>query len=271
MKIEKALKEAKDELVGEQNMLWQAFRLETFVRKNKVVLIIIAIIIVIVIVYFVTTYAVNSSREQKSSDIFAEIIEHPNDDLAKQLAKLNPKLYDFYLYNKVAKENPVAITDNADLASLSHTKSTSFLEDRARYEQANFNQNLKALEAYAKSTNDLNFANLAYLQIGFIYFQNGNIQKGQEALANVKLEAPNGARADSRVYQVAQLLKHYGIYQMPDTSIETKANTPSAKGASVDETKLIESELTHASKEEAKKADSSKQPNTKDLKKETSK
>ncbi|PAF51886.1 hypothetical protein BKH43_01245 [Helicobacter sp. 13S00401-1] len=260
MKVEKALKEVKDELVGEQNMLWQAFRLETFVRKHKISLIIIAVIIVILVVYFVTSYAINSNREQKSSDLFAEIIEHPNASLASQLEKLNPKLYDFYLYNKVAKENPVAITDNADLAKLSKSSNDGFLSDRAKYEVANFNQDLKGLEAYAKSTNDLNFANLAYLQIGFIYFQNGNIKKGQEALANVKLEAANGARADSRIYQVAQLLRHYGVTQMPDTN--TQATTP--KGSNIDETKLIESELTHANKNSASSSNQ-------DLKKETSK
>ena len=93
MALKDKLNYVKDELSGDEKLLENAFRIESFIRKNRKKLISIVIILVIGISSYNIYGALKESSTKKSSDIFTKLIsDTENRELQENVIKSNREL-----------------------------------------------------------------------------------------------------------------------------------------------------------------------------------
>lgn len=220
MALNNKLNQVKDELIHDQSLLVQAFKLESFFRKYRVLIIAFGVILLALIAYFVISNYNEGKKNAEASLLFNEIVlknqnKQDTKDLEDKLKALNPVLYDYYIFNFLANLSYDALMqkENLDkLESISNSKD-EYIKQMASYTLASLKQDLDGLSKAAEySFLNNNMKNLIYMQLAYIYIQNNNIKKAQDTLLKT---TSDGINADVRFNSFISHLKHYGVASNP--------------------------------------------------------
>lgn len=253
--LERNLHEVKEKLASDQNMLFNAFALETFYKKYKIYIFAFIALIIAVIAYFSISAYINSYHKEKMIELMNKIMAKDIDEaqktqLLEQLKKEDSKLYDFYMLENLQKLSPLEIKDSKNMEILKSLMSSKepLIADMATYQYAVFEQDLSLLESYAFATSPL-LRDRARFMAAYLH-----LQKGEIALAHALLNSITKRDDNAQIYELATLLKHYGldsIESKTESTIESKPqnsqdNKEDSKQTSfnihnLDSTKIIES------------------------------
>lgn len=194
MAVNKTIRNVKNELSQDQNLLLSAFKLESFYKKYKIIIFFIIAIIILVVAFFVITGIMKkqSIREggeilyslEKIKDLDSKKIE----DLEKRLSVLNPKLYDFYIFNKLSKipETTLMQKENIEILKRLQDSKNEFISTMAKYEYLNVTRDENGLSNFKvdlRSQNDnLELSNQAKFQAVYLYIKNNELDKAKGLL-----------------------------------------------------------------------------------------
>lgn len=192
MDIRNDLKHIKEEFNNDEKMLEGAFRIEAFVRKNKIWLIGVVVIGVLFVIGYQIRDFLNEKRAEKITEIFAKIQkEGASEQLMEELKSEGKELYDFVaLTQALNKQDKTAL----NIASQS---SNPFIAKYASYELALLGKTFDAQKDYGE------FKNFVLLQEGYLLILKNKHQKALE-----KFDAIEPA---SELKDWALRIGHYGI------------------------------------------------------------
>jgi predicted negative regulator of RcsB-dependent stress response len=179
------IKEVKEEIKKEEELLVRVFQLEKFLKKYKKPLIVVISVIILILIgnsvysYYKTNQLIKANNALESA--------MAGDKKALEELKSDKKLYDLYLLQK------------GDISKIS----TPALEEIKAYEMAMKSGDKKALEAYLNNPNYHVLKNAVRVALIRIYLKENNHQKAV-LLAN---EIP----PTSKFKEIAMFLIHYGI------------------------------------------------------------
>ena len=197
MSLKENIEMVKDELNSEEKFFEKAVITERFVKKYKKPLIGTVVAIVLIVVANLAYEASEQNRMESANETLAELQKNPKDELAlARLESLSPALHDVWLYSQA-----IAQESAAELEKLKNTKAL-VIDDTAKYEAAEYKEDLAALESYSKKQNAI-YKDLAVVMSAILLMQEGKIDEAHEKLAMVG--------ANSSMAQVANALMHYGV------------------------------------------------------------
>jgi BarA-like signal transduction histidine kinase len=187
----------KDELNSEEKFFENAVKAERFVKKYRNA-IIGGISAVVVLVVANTLYEADREASLEAANAAYMVLLENGDDVAakEELKRLNPDLYDMW-----SLSTAVASKDVPALEKLSASKAIG-VSDLASYELAALNRDQKALDAYTLRQHAI-YKELAAVESAMLLLQEGNAEAARTKLGMVSKESP--------LFQVAQLLMHYGV------------------------------------------------------------
>jgi predicted negative regulator of RcsB-dependent stress response len=181
------IKEVKEEIKQDEELLVKVFKLEKFIRKYKKPIIAV-IVIAVAILIGREAYIMYSDYKLKQENLALEkLLTNPNDKEALATLKENKKLYDLYLLKK------------GEYSKIT----TKALEEIKAYEIAMQKGDINSLEAYLNNPNYHVLKNAVRVALIRLYLQKGDRQKAT-LLANEI--SPN-----SKYKEIATYLLHYGI------------------------------------------------------------
>ncbi len=181
------IKEVKDEIKKDEELLVKVFQLEKFVRKYKKIIITTAVILILFLIGQ-QAYSAYKAHELKQANLALEtLLANPNDKEALATLKKDRKLYDLYLLKR---------GDFKDIQ-------TKELEGIKAYELAMKKGTVEALENYINNPNYTLLKNAARVALIKLYLQKGEHQKA--------VNVANQIMPNSRFKEIAQYLIHYGI------------------------------------------------------------
>jgi hypothetical protein len=182
------IKEVKNEIKQDEELLLKVFQLEKFVRKYKTPIIVItAIIVFLVIAKSIYGYYENQ-KLTKANNALYEALHNPSDKKAVEILKSDRKLYDIYLLQK---------------GEYSKIKSKELSQIKA-YEIAMQKGDIKSLENYLNNPNNQILKDAVRLALIRLYLQKGNHKKAVEIANQIN-------PADLNAKKIAIQLIHYGI------------------------------------------------------------
>jgi len=181
------IKEVKEEIKKEEELLVKVFQLEKFIKKYKKPIIAITTVIVLGLIGLNVYNFYIEKKLITSNNALEEVLANPNDKKALDILKEDKKLYDLYLLQK---------GDYKDIT-------TKELEEIKAYKLAMKKGSIKALEDYLNNPNYKILKNSVRVALIRLYLQNNNRPK---ALALEK-EIPQ----NSQFKPLAIYLIHYGI------------------------------------------------------------
>jgi hypothetical protein len=197
LSLKENIEMVKDELNSEEKFFEKAVITERFVKKYKKPLIGTVVAIVLIVVANLAYEASEQNRIESANETLAELQKNPKDELAlARLESLSPALHDVWLYSQA-----IAQESAAELEKLKNTKAL-VIDDTAKYEAAEYKEDLAALESYSKKQNAI-YKDLAVVMSAILLMQEGKIDEAHEKLAMVG--------ANSSMAQVANALMHYGV------------------------------------------------------------
>ncbi len=197
MSLKDDLKAVKDELNSEEKFLENAIKTERFVKRYKTPLIIASIAVLIGIVSNVGYGAYNDSVIERSNSALFELLEDSKNESAKlSLKDANPKLYDLWSMSNSIKEG-----DYSSLEALKNSNA-SIVSDISSYEAALSKNDTALLEEYTKKESAI-FKDLANIELAIELFGQDKISEAHSKLSLIS--------KDSTVYNVAEVLMHYGV------------------------------------------------------------
>ncbi|WP_181882389.1 hypothetical protein [Helicobacter didelphidarum] len=214
MSLENDLHEVKAKLAKDQNLLVNAFRLESFYRKYKIWIFIIIGLLVAFALYQGIILYINHHKQEKTNKIANELARTnlTQEERATQMQKLqeqNPELYDFYRYVELQNLNGLELKEEKNLEILKGIMDSKhpLIAALATYQYASLTQNLDMLENFNANVSHV-LRDRARFQAAYLYIQQNNIAKAHEILNSISLRENN-----QYIYQMANQLKHYGIQQ----------------------------------------------------------
>ena len=181
------IKEVKEEIKKEEELLVKVFKLEKFIRKYKKPLIGIAVVIVAVFIGNSVYNYYKTSKLIKENNALNRLLENPNDKEALNIVKENKKLYDLYLMQKGDYQN---ITTKA-------------LEEFKAYKLAMQKGDAKSLEEYLNNPNYHILKDAVRVALIRIYLSENKRDKA--------VLLSNEISPDSKFKELATYLLHYGI------------------------------------------------------------
>ncbi|MWV61892.1 hypothetical protein DCO58_07140 [Helicobacter saguini] len=210
--LERNLQEVKDKLASDQNMLFNAFALESFYKKYKIWIFVAVAVIIGVIAYFSISAFVASHHKEKMVEIMNEINakdveESRKEQLLGELQKQDSILYDFYMFENLQKLSPLEIKDSKNLEILKSLMQSKdpLIADFASYQYGVFTESLDILESHSFATSPL-LKDRARFFAAYLH-----LQKGEIALAHALLNSITKRDDNEQIYELATLLKHYGL------------------------------------------------------------
>jgi hypothetical protein len=181
------IKEVKEEIKKEEELLVKVFQLEKFIKKYKKPIIAITTVIVLGLIGLNVYNFYIEKKLISANNALEEVLANPNNKEALERLKADKKLYDLYLLQK---------GDYKDIT-------TKELEEIKAYKLAMKKGSIKALEDYLNNPNYKILKNSVRVALIRLYLQNNNRPK---ALALEK-EIPQ----NSQFKPLATYLIHYGI------------------------------------------------------------
>ena len=182
-----SVKEVKEELKQDEELLVKVFKLEKFVRKYKKPLIAIGVILVVLILGYKINNYLQTQKLIKENNALDRLLINPNDKEALAIVKENKSLYDLYLLKK---------GDFKDIT-------TPQLQAIKAYELAMQKGDIKSLENYLLNPNYHILKNAVRLALIRAYLAKGERQKALEVYKDID--------DNSKFKNLGLYLIHYGI------------------------------------------------------------
>ena len=176
MSIKDEVKFVKEELSSDEKVLESAFKLETFYKKNKVI--IWGVIGALVLFFAVKTgmEEVRQSKLEAANQAYLTLEQKPDDANALSVLKENnPALYELYTLSQAAKKQ-----DAEALKQLSNSKN-DIVADMSRYTASVIEKAPKDSKVYKE---------LAYFEEAYVAIKAGDIQKAKNKLALIDERSP---------------------------------------------------------------------------------
>jgi len=186
----------KEELNSEERFFENAVKAERFVKKYKNAIIGGVSAFVVLVIANTLYQANNRATLEAANSAYSLLLKNSDDAVAKaELEKLNPELFEMWSLSRALQSK-----DRAALEKLSTSKAPT-VADIASYELAAMSEDAAALEAYSLKPNGI-YKELAVVEGALVLLQKGEVPSAHAKLVTVPKE--------SSLYQVAQLLMHYG-------------------------------------------------------------
>lgn len=197
MSLKENIGMVKEELNSEEKLFESAVKAERFVKKYRN-LIIGGVAGVVLLVAANALYEANQEVQFEAANAaYATLLKDSSDASAKaDLERLNPKLYDMWALSQAVENN-----DTATLETLSSSKSVA-VADIASYELAAMTRDMSKLDAYGLRQGAV-YKDLAIVENALLLMKEGKLEAAHGKLEMVGEESP--------LYQVAQLMLHYGV------------------------------------------------------------
>ncbi|PAF48488.1 hypothetical protein BKH46_00835 [Helicobacter sp. 12S02634-8] len=207
MGIKNNIKQVQEEFRGDEKLLESAFKLERLYRKYKYVLWVIVLVLLAWFGYSKFAAYQQQKQAQKTTAIYNEVLKSPeNQALLDELKKSSPDLYDLYTYAQALQNG-----DQKALLALKDSQNP-IIKDLATYQYASYTQNLTELE----KLNTTPMKDFAILQEAYLLYTKNQIPQAKSLLDQID--------RTSSVYQIAAILKHYGVFEAQNTT--PKAQLP---------------------------------------------
>ena len=188
MDLKSGLQEVKQELSSDEKLLEQAFQLERFFKKYKMLIITgVTLLLLAFIGYKVNAYLQEKRLESANSALLTLQKDPSNKEALATLKESNPKLYALYSYSTEVNSAKRELLQNVP-------KETNFLKDVINYHKS-------VLEK--KPQESIYYKNLVLIQKAYLFIQKGKKEEAKNILARVP--------KNSQLAPVARLLKHYTI------------------------------------------------------------
>jgi len=181
------IKEVKEEIKKEEELLIKVFQLEKFIKKYKTPIIVIFAILVI---GFISYNAYDYYKKQQliaANNALDTVIQNPNNKKALEELKQNKKLYDLYLLQK------------GELNKIT----TPELQEIKAYKLAMQKGDIISLEEYLNNPNYHILKNGVRIALIRLYLQKGDRKKA--------IFYANQIPLTSKYKEIANYLIHYGI------------------------------------------------------------
>lgn len=230
MSLKDNLNDAKSKLSSDQTLLISAFRLESFYRKNKILIYIIIVLAILFGIYKGYEHYMDSKMRQESEAIMNELYsvrlidDRKRSELESKLEKSNPVLYDFYVYTTLQKLSLPELGEKKNLDKLHSIMDSKnkLIATLATYQYATISENLDLLENFSDEVSKL-LRDKARYQAAYLYMQKGEVKRAREILSSITLRDDN-----QDVYNMAVRLRHYGVALESDTKDSIKDSAESA-------------------------------------------
>lgn len=210
--LENNLREVKDKLAGDQNMLLNAFRLETFYKKYRIYIFIIIAAIVVFGIYKGFSYYSNLNHKEKLHNILNELSQKDLDstkknELLSQLKSQDSILYDFYMYDTLHNLSVLELKQEENLNTLKQLIDSKdpLIAALSAYQYAAITEDVSLLQSYNFGSLEI-LKDRASLLAAYLYLKKNDIAKSRELLNGIKQRKDN-----EHIFRLAKLLKHYGV------------------------------------------------------------
>ncbi|WP_457561056.1 tetratricopeptide repeat protein [Caminibacter sp.] len=181
------IKEVKDEIKKDEELLVKVFKLEKFIKKYKKPIIAVIVLTVVILIGYQAYFMYKDYELKKANLALERALQNPNDKEALKILKSDKKLYDLYLLKKGEYSN---ITTKA-------------LEEIKAYELAMQKGDIYSLEAYLNNPNYHILKNSVRVALIRLYLQKGERQKAELLASQIP--------PSSKYKEIAIYLLHYGI------------------------------------------------------------
>jgi len=187
----------KEELSSEEKFFESAIKTERFIKKYRKPLIMGTSTLILVTLATIGYQMFIDSKREKANIALNILLSTPSDETAKkELMENNHELYDLWaLSQAVAKGDPKM------LEQLSASKAFG-VADIASYELAAIQQDPSKLEKYTKMQGAL-YKDLAVIEEALIMVRDGKVSAAHQQLQTIQENSP--------MYQIAQMVQHYGV------------------------------------------------------------
>jgi len=189
LSIQETIKEVKQELSSDEQMLASAFKIEKLYKKHKLK---IFTVVGIAVILFSGTAIKSYMHEQELLDAnsaFSTLQQNPKDEKAlAELQAKNPALFELFTYQNALKDS-----DTATFEKLS-TSSNEIIADLSNY-------NLTLLQG--KPIESKLYQDIAYIDNASLLINSGKITEAKEELELIPQDSP--------VYNISKMIKHYTI------------------------------------------------------------
>ena len=197
MSLKDNIEMVKEELNSEEKFFESAVKVERFVKKYKNAIIGGVSAVVVLVIANVFYESDKRATEEAANSAYTLLLNNGNDTTAEaELKKLNPDLYDIWKLS-----GAVAGKDQAALETLTTSKATA-VADIASYELAALSEDAAKLDSYSYRPNGI-YKELAAVESALLMLQSGDTEGARSKLGMVSPESP--------LFQVAQMLMHYGV------------------------------------------------------------
>ncbi|PAF49827.1 hypothetical protein BKH41_00555 [Helicobacter sp. 12S02232-10] len=208
MGIKNNIKQIQEEFKGDEKILENAFKLERLYYKYKYLLLVAVIILIVWLGYYNFSKYEAQKHAQKTTAIYNELLKNPqNQALLDELKASSTDLYDLYMYAQALKNN-----DEKILESLKNSKNP-IIKTLADYQYASYSKNLIELE----KTNVTPMKDFSILQEAYLLYGQNKIPQAKALL--------NQIERTSSVFQIASILKHYGVWMSQSKDDSDKKST----------------------------------------------
>lgn len=197
MSLKENIDMVKEELNSEEKFFESAVKVERFVKKYRNAMIGAVSAIVVLVIANTLYEADKASTAEAANKAYATLLKNSDDKVAQaELQKLNSDLYDIWMLSVA-----VSGKDEAALSKLTTSKAP-VVADIASYELAAISQDPAKLDSYSLRQQAV-YKDMAAVEDAMLLLKEKKIDAAHSKLAMVA--------ADSPLYQIAQLLLHYGV------------------------------------------------------------
>ncbi len=185
----------KNELSGDEKLLGELIKTERFFKKYKKPIMGALTVLVIGLVGYGVYDWKRSMDLQKANAVYLKLLQTPNKALEQELAEKDRHLYELYLYQKAVRQKDAKLLEDL-------TKSQDpLIADLARYHLSALARDPQKLRSVILAHNMMQ--DLAIVDEAYLLDTKGQSEKARKELAKIQKNSP--------VYEVAKLLRHYGM------------------------------------------------------------
>jgi predicted negative regulator of RcsB-dependent stress response len=181
------IKEVKEEIKQDEELLVKIFKLEKFLKKYKKPIIAVIVLTVAILIGRQAYIMYKDYKIKQANTALEKLMSNPNDKEALNTLKEDKKLYDLYLLQK------------GEYSKIT----TKALQEIKAYETAMQKGDIKSLESYLNNPDYHILKNSVRVALIRLYLEKGQRQKAELLAQQI---SPN-----SKYKEIATYLLHYGI------------------------------------------------------------
>ncbi|MFC3848413.1 hypothetical protein ACFOPX_07810 [Helicobacter baculiformis] len=206
MELKDNLKQVQEEFKSDEKLLESAFRIEKFYHKYKFIL--WALVGLALIWWGVVQFLEHKKavRTQEITALYNEVLQNPNNlALLDKLKRVAPDLYSLHAYARALRDKNIRAL--RELITAPNPLVSAF----ARYYSASYDEDLQALEKLQLE----GMQDWITLQKAYLILQENPKGNVKPLLSTIS--------PTSSLYQVATLLRHYGVQEHTPSSAPKKS------------------------------------------------